>query len=103
MQITPTAFASATTSTITVDTTSGGVTLKATGAGLRGVLLVNNGGTDCYVSPSGTAVSGATAVTNGGHLLKANGGRKYFDAPGALTIKGITASGSTVVAVSLFD
>lgn len=103
MIITPSAFASATTETKTIDTTSGGVSLKATGAGLRGVLLVNNGATDCYVSPSGTAVSGASAATNGGHLLKANGGRKYFDAPGPLVIKGITASGSTVVAVTLFD
>lgn len=95
--------ASATTSTITVDTTSGGVSLKATGAGLRGFLATNNGATDCYLSFSGTAVSGATAVTNGGHLLPANGGEIYMDAPGALVIKGITASGSTVVAVSLFD
>ena len=96
-------FASATTSTITVDTTSGGVTLKATGDGLKGVLLTNNGAVDCYVSMSGTAVSGAAAVTNGGHILKASGGEKYIDAPGPLVIKGITASSSTVVAVSLFS
>ena len=98
---TPTAAISATQNTITVDTTAGGVTLKAAGTGLKGVLLVNNGATDCYGSLSGTAVSGATAVANGGFLLKAGGGALYMDNPGPLVIKGIVAAGSTIVAVSL--
>ena len=100
---TPAAVSSASTSTITVDTTSGGVSLKATGVGAKGVLMTNNGSVDCYISFDGTAVSGATAASHGGHLLKAGGGFLYIDNPGAIVIKGITASSSTVVAVTLFS
>lgn len=92
---------SATQATVTVDTTAGGIELKtAAEASLLYVILVNNGATDCYVSLSGTVVSGAAAIANGGLILKSGGGFFIIPSPGPLSIKAITASGSTVVAVT---
>jgi len=100
---TPALPASLTPSQNSVSVGAASSVIKAAGVGTKLCIIVNNGANDAYFSVTGTAVSGATAVSGGGGLLKANGaGVLVLCDAGPLIISAICAAG-TIFGVSLVD
>lgn len=77
---------------VSVDTTSGGVTILAASAGRQGVLIKNQGAVTCYI---GTG----TVTTANGMELKAG---ESMSLPTDSDVKGITASSSTTISYLSF-
>ncbi len=73
---------------VTVDTTAGGILIKAFNPSRRSIIIRNQGGTDAYVGPNGL-------TTATGLLIKA-GESVSFDRNTA-AIWGIVAAGSTTM------
>lgn len=99
VQAEPTNTATEASKTVTVDNTAD--QLIGANSARHGLLLVNNGGTDCYVGFDNTVTAGNVASATGGILLRANGGSIAFDKMANWTgaVFAITAAGNTVVGV----
>lgn len=83
----------------TVKVTNSATLVQAANANRRGLLVVNNGATDCYVGFAATMVEGSSTAATGGALVSSKGSLTFNMSDGYTgPVYGITAAGDTILA-----